>query len=100
MVIQVIYLALLMRVMAKEGPVLRKPINWMILVDEAIRFLGSVGGLHATYVLGMWPNSGEEGTTGCDPSCCVFVFFNILGSFWNIIGGAGFKYLNSTIQES
>ena len=93
-VINGIHMVLLVRVMAREGPILRKPINWMILVDEFIRFLGSVGALHATFILGMWLDRDESNTTDCKESCCIYVFFTVLGSTWSIINGAGCFELN------
>ena len=89
MVIHLIHLALLLRVMAKSSPILKKPINWMILSDEVIRFLGSVGALHGTFALGMWSDPGKNINSDCDPSYCFYVQVAILGSFWNIIGGTG-----------
>ena len=91
MFIQLIHMALLLRVMAKEGPIWRKPINWMILTDEAIRFLGSVGSIHFIFVFLMQPDLEGKGLPiDCSQYCCVYVFFSTLGRFWTIIGGTGF----------
>ena len=88
-VIQVFYMALLVRVMAIEGSIWKKPINWMILIDECIRFLGSVGSMRTTLFLGMWLDPGEDSAAECNQSCCIYVYFSIWGSMWSIVGGAG-----------
>ena len=59
--IHLVHIALLMRVITKEGPIWKKPINWMILSDEVIRFLGSVGCIHATILEGLWQDPGAVG---------------------------------------
>ena len=99
MTIHIIHIALLLRVMAKEGPIWKRAINWMILSDEVIRFLGSVGAIHVTTVLGMWEGS-KENISDCNSHCCIFVFFCILGMLWNIIGGSGCQRLLNFIPNN
>ena len=47
MTIHSLYIILLIRVMGKDGPLYKRPIHFLLLVDEILRLLGSVGALVA-----------------------------------------------------
>ena len=82
--INLFHLVLLVRVMIKAGgPWWKKPINMMILMDETARHLASIGLVYILFQVGSILN--DVG----DLSYCLFVHFAVIGSFWNIIGGAG-----------
>ena len=82
--INLFHLVLLVRVMIKAGgPWWKKPINMMILMDEAARHLGSIGIAYVLFQIGSILN--DVG----DLSYCPFLHLAVIGIFWNIIGGAG-----------
>ena len=47
MTIHSLYIILLIGVMGKDGPLYKRQINFLLLVDEILRLLGSVGALVA-----------------------------------------------------
>ena len=87
--VQAFYMAVIVRIMATEGNILKMPINWMILIDECIRFLGSVGCTRTAFFLGMWLDPGDGSGAECNQSCCIYVFIGIFGAIWSVLGGAG-----------
>ena len=78
--------------MVKNGFIWRKPINWMILTDEGVRFSGSVamaGLLHMSSVKNVGSVPKMEDIDNLSQSFCFFVHVGVMGSMWNTIGGTG-----------
>ena len=54
MAIHSLYIVLLIVVMGKDVPFSKRPINILLLIDEILRFLGSVGTLVAATWATLW----------------------------------------------
>ena len=54
MTIHSLYIILLVGVMSKDTSLSKRPINILLLIDEILRFIGSIGTLFAATLVTMW----------------------------------------------
>ena len=97
LVIHVLYILLLISAMRRQSQasIWKKPINIMILTDEGVRLLGSLGSLQGTYsaifiaTLSQSGKTSESTFIGNSSTCLLTIHLAAMGFLWNIIGGTG-----------
>ena len=85
------YLALLLRVMTKDGAIRKKAVNVMILTDEGIKLLASIGTLIGAILSSIWREMSQlEGSNfiGNSSICQLYITLSFC-AFWSVIGSAG-----------
>ena len=94
MAFQFAYLALLLRVMTKDGAIRKKAVNVMILTDEGIKLLASIGTLIGAILSSIWREMSQlEGSNLIgNSSICQFYITLSFCAFWSVIGSAGIVY--------
>ena len=99
MAFQFAYLALLLKVMTKEGAIRKKAVNVMILTDEGIKLLASIGTLIGAILSSIWAEMSQLGGSnfiGNSSICQLYITLSFC-AFWSVIGSAGIVY--SEIEE-
>ena len=97
LVIHVLYILLLISAMRRQSQasIWKKPINIMILTDEGVRLLGSLGSLQGTYsaifiaTLSQSGKTSESTFIGNSSTCLLTIQVGAMGILWNVIGGTG-----------
>ena len=89
--IRLIYFIVLLKVMLNEGPLWKKAVNVMIVTDEGIKLLASMGTLVGVILSTIWMELNEmpgSNFMGNSSICKIYIklsFFTI----WSLIGSAG-----------
>lgn len=92
---QLVYLTLFIRVLINEGAVWKKAVNVMILIDEGIKLLATIGTLVGVVISSIWVEMNEmpeSNFMGNSPYCKFYIILSF-GVFWSVIGSAGKSFL-------